>query len=62
MAVQCVNGEPRVEGDSEVDGACPAPGAEVALDYSDTSGSTTGKLLPTGRRAIGYMYRRLGRE
>lgn len=48
MAVQCQGGEPRVEGDCEVDGV-PGTGAEVALDYSDTSGGATGKLLPTGR-------------
>jgi 2-methylaconitate cis-trans-isomerase PrpF len=36
-----------VEGDFVIDGV-PGSGAEVALDYSDTSGGATGKLLPTG--------------
>ncbi|HZF82741.1 MAG TPA: PrpF domain-containing protein [Burkholderiaceae bacterium] len=61
MAVQCVDGEPRVEGDSEVDGV-PGTGAEVALDYSDTSGSTTGKLLPTGQPRDWVHVSKLGRE
>lgn len=61
MAVQCADGEPRVEGDSEVDGV-PGTGAEVALDYSDTSGSTTGKLLPTGQARDWVHLSKLGRE
>ena len=48
MTIQCADGEPRVEGECEVDGV-PATGAEVALDYSDTSGGATDRLLPTGR-------------
>ncbi|MGQ2923683.1 2-methylaconitate cis-trans isomerase PrpF family protein [Variovorax sp. DAIF25] len=61
MSVQCADGEPRVEGDSEVDGV-PGTGAEVALDYSDTSGSTTGKLLPTGQARDWVHVSKLGRE
>jgi 2-methylaconitate cis-trans-isomerase PrpF len=61
MAVQCADGEPRVEGDGEVDGV-PGTGAEVALDYSDTSGSTTGKLLPTGQTRDRVHVSKLGRE
>lgn len=61
MAVQCADGEPRVEGDSEVDGV-PGTGAEVALDYSDTSGSTTGKLLPTGQARDWVRVSKLGRS
>ena len=61
MAVQCVDGAPRVEGDSEVDGV-PGTGAEVALDYSDTSGSTTGRLLPTGNARDWVHISKLGRE
>lgn len=60
MAVQCAGGEPRVEGDCEVDGV-PGTGAEVALDYSDTSGGATGKLLPTGRSRDMVYVPRLGR-
>ncbi|MGO4392764.1 2-methylaconitate cis-trans isomerase PrpF family protein [Variovorax sp. M-6] len=61
MVVQCVDGEPRVEGDSEVDGV-PGTGAEVALDYSGTSGATTGKLLPTGQARNWVYVSKLGRE
>ena len=61
MAVRCAEGEPCVEGDCEVDGV-PGTGAEVALDYSDTSGATTGKLLPTGRARDWVYVSKLGRE
>jgi len=61
MVVQCAHGEPRVEGDSEVDGV-PAKGAEVALDYSGTSGATTGRLLPTGQARDSVYVSKLGRE
>lgn len=61
MTVQCADGEPRVEGECEVDGV-PGTGAEVALDYSDTSGATTGKLLPTSRPRDSIYVPKLGRE
>ena len=61
MVVQCADGEPRVEGDTEVDGV-PAKGAEVALDYSGTSGATSGRLLPTGRPRDSVYVSKLGRE
>jgi 2-methylaconitate cis-trans-isomerase PrpF len=61
MAVQCADGEPRVEGDCEVDGV-PGSGAEVALDYSDTSGGATGKLLPTGRACDLVYVPQIGRK
>jgi methylitaconate Delta-isomerase len=61
MEVQCADGEPRVEGDSEVDGV-PGTGSEVALDYSGTSGATTGKLLPTGQACDWVHVSRLGRD
>ncbi|MEQ1549808.1 PrpF domain-containing protein [Sphingorhabdus sp.] len=41
------DGEVLIEGDFAIDGV-PGTGAEVALDYSDTSGGATGRLLPTG--------------
>lgn len=34
-------------GDCKIDGV-PGTGAKIMLDFSDTAGSTTGKLLPTG--------------
>lgn len=34
-------------GDCKIDGV-PGTGARIMLDFSDTTGSTTGKLLPTG--------------
>ncbi|HSV84437.1 MAG TPA: PrpF domain-containing protein [Ramlibacter sp.] len=61
LAVQCADGEPRVEGDCEVDGV-PGTGAEVALDYSDTSGGATGRLLPTGQARDSVYLPQLGRE
>ena len=36
-----------VEGDLCIDG-CPGSGARITLDWSDTAGAFTGKLLPTG--------------
>jgi 2-methylaconitate cis-trans-isomerase PrpF len=41
------DGKPLIDGDFAIDGV-PGTGAEVALDYSDTTGGATGKLLPTG--------------
>ncbi|NEX64686.1 2-methylaconitate cis-trans isomerase PrpF family protein [Noviherbaspirillum galbum] len=61
MKVQCADGEPLVEGDCEVDGV-PGTGAEVALDYSGTSGGATGRLLPTGQAQDKVHVPRLGRE
>ncbi len=40
-------GRPTVEGSCQVDGV-PGTGAEIVLDYRETLGSVTGKLLPTG--------------
>jgi 2-methylaconitate cis-trans-isomerase PrpF len=48
IKVQVRNGMPLVDGDFAIDGV-PGTGAEVALDYSDTTGGSTGKLLPMGR-------------
>jgi 2-methylaconitate cis-trans-isomerase PrpF len=36
-----------VDGDFEIDGV-PGTGAKIVLDFSDTQGAFTGKLLPTG--------------
>lgn len=41
------NGKACVEGDYSIDGV-PGTGAKVTLDWSDTAGAITGKLLPTG--------------
>jgi 2-methylaconitate cis-trans-isomerase PrpF len=41
------NGKAMVEGDFSIDG-CPGTGAKITLDWSDTAGAITGKLLPTG--------------
>ena len=40
-------GKAQVMGDCRIDGV-PGTGARIMLDFSDTAGSTTGKLLPTG--------------
>ncbi len=47
IKVAVKDGAPVLEGDFAIDGV-PGTGAEVALDYSNTSGGATGKLLPTG--------------
>ena len=41
------NGKACVEGDYTIDGV-PGTGAKITLDWSDTAGAITGKLLPTG--------------
>jgi hypothetical protein len=41
------NGKAAVSGDFEIDGV-PGTGAKITLDFSDTQGACTGKLLPTG--------------
>lgn len=41
------NGKAETEGDFAIDGV-PGTGAKITMDFSDTVGSTTGKLLPTG--------------
>jgi methylitaconate Delta-isomerase len=42
------NGVAKTQGDCAIAGA-PGTGAEIMLDFSDTAGSSTGKLLPTGK-------------
>jgi 2-methylaconitate cis-trans-isomerase PrpF len=42
-------GQPAVGGDYAIPGV-PGTGAEIRMDFSQTTGSTTGKLLPTGHR------------
>jgi len=42
------NGKAMVEGDFAIDG-CPGTGAKITLDWADTAGAITGKLLPTGK-------------
>lgn len=41
------NGKAMVDGDFVTDGV-PGTGAKITLDWSDTAGAITGKLLPTG--------------
>ncbi len=43
------NGRPTITGDYAISGV-PGTSAEIRLDFSSTTGATTGKLLPTGRR------------
>lgn len=58
IAVPVRDGAPVVEGDFTVDGV-PGSGAEISVDFSDTAGSVTGKVLPTGnvrdRIAVGAL-------
>lgn len=41
------DGKAKVIGDCHIDGV-PGTGAKIMLDFADTAGSTTGKVLPTG--------------
>lgn len=41
------DGKAQVTGDYAIDG-CPGTGARITMDWSDVTGPTTGKLLPTG--------------
>lgn len=45
--VPTVDGKASVVGDHAIAGV-PGTGAKIMLDYSDTAGAVTGKLLPTG--------------
>jgi len=45
--VPTLNGKAVVDGDCAIDGV-PGFGAKIMLDYSDTAGAITGKMLPTG--------------
>jgi 2-methylaconitate cis-trans-isomerase PrpF len=45
--VPVVEGKAAVEGDCHIDGV-PGTGARIMLDFSDSAGGITGKLLPTG--------------
>ena len=45
--VPVVEGKAAVEGDYRIDGV-PGTGARIMLDFSDSAGSVTGELLPTG--------------
>jgi 4-oxalomesaconate tautomerase len=45
--IQTPNGLPEYEGNTAIDGV-PGTSAPVALNFMDTVGSATGKLLPTG--------------
>ena len=45
--VPVIEGKAAVEGDCQIDGV-PGTGARIMLDFSDSAGGITGKLLPTG--------------
>lgn len=45
--VQVVDGKAKVLGDYKIAGV-PGTGAGISIDFSDTAGAKTGKLLPTG--------------
>jgi 2-methylaconitate cis-trans-isomerase PrpF len=55
------DGAPRVEGDCRIDGV-PGTGAEVVLDYAQSVGATTGRLLPTGVEREEIHVPELGRS
>lgn len=45
--VEVVDGKAKVTGDYSIAGV-PGTGSEITIDFSDTAGASTGKLLPTG--------------
>jgi 2-methylaconitate cis-trans-isomerase PrpF len=45
--IQVVNDKAKVLGDCKIAGV-PGTGAEISIDFSQTAGAKTGKLLPTG--------------
>lgn len=53
------NGAPQVIGNYAIPGV-PGSGAEIRLDFSKTTGSTTGKLLPTGNKRDWLDVKKLG--
>lgn len=55
------DGRPAVGGDYAIPGV-PGTGAEIRLDFSQTTGSTTGKLLPTGNRRDCLFVPQFGRS
>lgn len=52
-------GRPTIKGDYTISGV-PGAGAEIRLDFSRTTGATTGKLLPTGNRKDSFYVPALG--
>jgi 2-methylaconitate cis-trans-isomerase PrpF len=54
-------GQPAVTGEYVIPGV-PGSGAEIRLDFSRTTGSSTGKLLPTGNRRDMLFVPKLGRS
>lgn len=55
------HGRPTVVGDYVISGV-PGAGAEIRLDFSRTTGATTGKLLPTGNRKDKLYVKALGQS
>ena len=58
--VPVANGKARVLGDFAIAGV-PGTGAEIVMDYSNTVGSKTGRLLPTGN-AVDEIMLETGRS
>ncbi len=54
------DGKAAVKGDYVIDGV-PGTGAKITLDFSDTAGSRTGSLLPTGREVDFINTREFGK-
>lgn len=55
------DGEPVVDGDYHIDGV-PGTGAEIVMDYSETGGGTTGRLLPLGKATEEIYVETLGKS
>jgi len=59
--IPIANGQPQTEGSFAIAGV-PGTGAEIRLDFSQTAGATTGRLLPTGNPSDQLYVPALGRE
>lgn len=53
--VSIKEGKAAVDGDLQIDGV-PGKGARITLDFSDTQGAVTGKLLPTDNAIDTVLY------
>jgi 2-methylaconitate cis-trans-isomerase PrpF len=60
MKVPVAGGTPKVDGDFAIDGV-PGTGAEIKMDYSQTAGAATGRLLPTGNAVDKIRVETLGK-